>query len=98
MTLGDGGLLLLRIAGDLDDLHAIAQRRHDRIQYVGRRDEQHPRQVERHIQIVIAEVVFCSGSSTSSSALDGSPRKSAVTLSTSSIIKTGLLVSARLMP
>ena len=37
---------------------------------------------------------FCSGSSTSSSAADGSPRKSAPSLSISSSMKTGLLVPA----
>jgi hypothetical protein len=38
--------------------------------------------------------VFCSGSSTSSIALAGSPRKSAPILSISSIIRTGLLAPA----
>ena len=48
-------LLLLGVSGELDDLHAVAQRRRDRVEHVRRRDEQHPRQVERHVEIVVAE-------------------------------------------
>ena len=41
--------------------------------------------------------MFCSGSSTSSIALDGSPRQSAPILSISSIMNSGLLVPASRM-
>ena len=44
------------------------------------------------------KALFCSGSSTSSSALDGSPWKSAPSLSTSSSMKSGLREPARRMP
>ena len=40
------------------------------------------------------KALFCSGSSTSSSAAEGSPRKSIDILSTSSSRKTGLIVPA----
>jgi hypothetical protein len=43
---------------------------------------------------VIAKVLFCSGSRTSSIALAGSPRKSAPILSISSINITGFIDSA----
>ncbi len=58
-------------------------------------DEQHVGEVERQVEVVVAEVVeFCAGSSTSSIAEAGSPRKSAPILSISSIMKTGLRVPA----
>ena len=44
------------------------------------------------------KVLFCAGSSTSSRAEDGSPRKSVVILSISSIKNTGLAVPASIMP
>ena len=48
------------------------------------------------VEVVIAETcLFCSGSSVSSSALAGSPRKSRPSLSISSSMKTGSLVSTR---
>ncbi|MNY39001.1 hypothetical protein D3C86_1736630 [compost metagenome] len=43
-------------------------------------------------------VLFCSGSSTSSRAADGSPRKSAAILSISSSRNTGLMLPAVFMP
>ncbi len=46
------------------------------------------------VEVVVAEVGFCSGSSTSSIALAGSPRKSAPILSISSIMNSGLLEPA----
>src|SRR5207245_8733341 len=44
-----------RVALQFDDLHAVAQRLSNGIKHVGGRDEENLRQVERHIQIVIAE-------------------------------------------
>ena len=57
MPLGDGQLLLQRIAGHFDDLHAVEQRPVDGVGGVGGGDEQHARKVERRFQIVVAEVV-----------------------------------------
>ena len=54
---GDLQLLFLGVAGDLEHFHAVAQRRRNRIEHVGRGDEQHLRQIERHVEIVIAERV-----------------------------------------
>jgi hypothetical protein len=51
----DLDLLLLGVAGELDDLHAVAQRPGDRVELVRGRDEQHLRQVERHAEVVVAE-------------------------------------------
>ncbi len=53
----DVQLVLLRVAREADDLHAIQQRRRDRLQHVRGRDEEHVRQVEGHLQVVIAEGV-----------------------------------------
>ena len=52
---GDLELLLLGVAGQLDDLHAIAQRARNRVEHVGGGDEHHLRQIERHAEIVVAE-------------------------------------------
>ena len=58
----DLDFLLDRVAGDLDDLHAVAQRRRDVEQVVRRADEQALRQIERQIQVVVDErVVLRSG-------------------------------------
>ncbi len=51
----DVDLLPGRIAGDGDDLHAVAQRRRQRAEIVGGGDEHHLRQIERHLQIMIGE-------------------------------------------
>ena len=51
----DVHLLFFRVALQLDDLHAVAQRIGHGIEHVRRRDEQHLRQIERHVQIVVAE-------------------------------------------
>ena len=50
-------LLLLGVAGELEHFHAVAERRRNRVEHVGGRDEQHLRQVERHVEVVIAERV-----------------------------------------
>ena len=46
------------IAGKFDDLHAVAQRLRDGIHPVGRGDEQHFRQIKRHVKIMVAERVI----------------------------------------
>src|SRR5829696_1097090 len=55
VALGDLELLLLRVARELDDLHAIAERARDRVQRVRRRDEHHAREVVRDVEVVVAE-------------------------------------------
>ena len=56
MALGDLDLLVLGVAGDADDLHAVHQRlRH--VQRVGRGDEHHVRQIEIDLEIVVVEGV-----------------------------------------
>ena len=51
----DGQLLLFGVAGNLEDLHPVAKRRRHGIQHVRGCDEEHLGQIERHIEIVIAE-------------------------------------------
>ena len=53
----DVELLVLGVAAERDDLHAIEQRRVDRAELVRGRDEEHPRQVDRDLEVVIAERV-----------------------------------------
>ena len=55
VALGDLQLLLAGVAGDLQHLHAVAQRRRDRVEHVGRGDEDDVRQIEGHLQVVIGE-------------------------------------------
>ena len=57
MLLGDLHLLLQRIARHLDQLHAVEQRLGNILRAVGRGDEQHLRQIERRVEIVIGERV-----------------------------------------
>src|SRR3954468_14625605 len=47
-------LLVLRVTGERDDLHAIEQRRMDRAELVRRGDEEYARQVDVDLEIVIA--------------------------------------------
>ena len=54
---GDLDLFLLGVAVDLDDLHAVAESRLDRLQQVGRGDEQDLGKVEGHAQVVVGEGV-----------------------------------------
>ena len=51
----DAHLLLHEVAGDVDHLHAVAQRRGDVDNVVGRGDEQHLRQVVFHVDVVVVE-------------------------------------------
>ena len=52
---GDDHLFLLGVAFQRNDLHAVAQRVGNRVEHVGRGDEQDLREVERHVQVVVAE-------------------------------------------
>ena len=52
----DHHLLLDRVAGEVDDLHPVEQRPRDRVIDVRGRDEEHPGEVERDLQIVIRKV------------------------------------------
>ena len=52
---GDLDLLLLGVAGDADDLHAVEQRAGDGVQHVGRADEHDLGEVEGHAQVVVRE-------------------------------------------
>ena len=52
---GDLLFLLLAVAGEPQDFHAIQQRLRNGIERIRRCDEQHLRQIERQVQIVIAE-------------------------------------------
>ena len=58
------------------------------------RDEQHARQIDVDLEIVVAERWFCAGSSTSSSAAAGSPWNPAEILSISSSMNTGFIAPA----
>src|SRR5439155_374952 len=51
----DVQLLFACVSRQFDDLHAVPQRLRDGIHPVRRGDEQHFREIERHIQIVISE-------------------------------------------
>src|SRR6266436_3469309 len=57
VVLRDRDLLLLRVAVEPDELHAVQQGRRDRLRHVGGRDEQHLGQVEVDLQVVVAERV-----------------------------------------
>ena len=54
---GDRDLLRLGVPVEPDDLHAVEQRPGDGLDHVGRRDEQHLRQVEVDLEVVVAERV-----------------------------------------
>ena len=56
VLLCDLQLFLVRIARELDDLHAVEQRARDGIEGVGRQDEKHIRQVDWDLHKVIPEV------------------------------------------
>ena len=51
----DAHLLLQEVTGNVDHLHAVAQRRGDIGHVVGRGDEQHLRQVVLHVEVVVVE-------------------------------------------
>ena len=51
----DPELLVLGVARELDDVHPVEERGRDRLELVRGADEQHLREVERQIEVVIAE-------------------------------------------
>ena len=55
---GDVELLVLCVAGHLNDFHAVQQRPRDSLQSVGRGHEKHFREIQRHFQIVVPEAVI----------------------------------------
>src|SRR4051794_3278639 len=55
VALGDLALLLVRVARQLDHLHAVAQRGRHRVELVGGGDEEDVREVEGQVQVVVAE-------------------------------------------
>ena len=57
MAARDRHLLFGRVAVESDHFHAVEQRRRNRVGDVGRRDEQHLREIELDVEIVIAERV-----------------------------------------
>ena len=57
MFLGDLKFLVLRVASQPDDFHAVAQGAGDVVQHVRRCDEQGVRQIVRNLQIAIDECV-----------------------------------------
>ena len=95
--LADLDLLLLRVAGQLDDFHPVAQGRRNRIEQVARGDEEHLREVEGHLEVVVLEGVVLLRIEDLEQGRCGSPRKSMPILSTSSSMNTGLFVPAVLM-
>ena len=52
----DVELLLARVARERDDLHSVAERPGDVVEDVSRRDEEHLRQVEREVEVVVDEL------------------------------------------
>ena len=56
VALRDAELLVLGVAGELDDVHAVEQRPGNRVERVRGADEQHLREVERQVEVVVAEV------------------------------------------
>lgn len=54
-------LVVVGVAGDLDDLHAIAERRRDGVHLVGVGDEEDLGEVDRDLDVVVAEGVVLLG-------------------------------------
>jgi hypothetical protein len=57
----DPDLFLVGVAGELQDLHPVAQGSGDRVEGVGGGDEQHLREVEGHPEVVVREGVVLRG-------------------------------------
>ena len=55
VALGDVQLLLDRVAGELDHLHPVLEGQRDRVEDVRRRDEEDLGEVERQVEVVVAE-------------------------------------------
>jgi hypothetical protein len=56
VALGDMEFLLVRVSGELQDLHSVPQRPRDSIQHIGGSDEHHLAQVKGDIQVIIPEI------------------------------------------
>ena len=61
MALGNLQFLLVRIGSQLNDLHPVEQRAGDGVGRVGGGDEHAVRQIERHLDIVVAEAGILGG-------------------------------------
>ena len=61
VALCDLELLVLGVARELDDLHAVAQRARDGAEVVGRDDPEDLREVERDVDVVVAERLVLRG-------------------------------------
>ncbi len=57
VALGDVDFLVLDVAGELDHLHAVAQRGRHRAPIVGGGNKQHLREVEGQVQVMVGEAV-----------------------------------------
>ena len=57
----DVALVVVGVAGDLDDLHAIAERRRDGVHLVGVGDEEDLGEVDRDLYVVVAEGIVLLG-------------------------------------
>ena len=74
VVLGDLELLGIDVARQLDDLHPVDEGSGDRIQSVGRADEEDVGEIEGQVEVVVAEARSSApGSRVSSRALEGSP-------------------------
>lgn len=58
---GDDDLLVLGVAVEADEFHAVGERLGDGLQHVRGRQEDHVAQVELHLQVVVAEGVVLGG-------------------------------------
>jgi hypothetical protein len=61
ITPGDLKLLLGRVAGEADDLHAVAQRARNGVEHVRGSNEYHPAKVKRDREIIVAERIVLLG-------------------------------------
>ena len=61
IAVGDLELLVGGVAGEADDLHAVAQRAGNSVEHIRRGDEDHPAQVEWNGQVVVAERIVLFG-------------------------------------
>ena len=98
VALGDLQLFLLDVAGEVDDLHAVHQRRRNLLGVVGGGDEHHFAEVEGHAQVVVGEVLVLGGVEHFQQRRRGVPLVELPSLSTSSSRITGFLVPAVRMP
>lgn len=90
MAAGNLNLFFRDIAAYLNQLHTVQQRSGDGIQIIGSSDEHHFGQIIVHIQKVIMECSILFRVEHFEEGRGGSPWRSALTLSISSRINTGL--------